>query len=454
MALSFIKEIGGRSGVFDRRFLIGLFFPVLAGLITAYTVFTKELPYDLLVWTYLIAITFTVSVVFIELAPRLCWMLSRTGKKYKKDLNVNYEEMFVKPVEKKIDGFGIDRKKYEKQFKGKFAEFSDNARRDYLSSFFLPEQRYSHEKLYLSETRFIFCFTVAFMALVNLLMTLICSLTEINFWIIQRDRIESLSTTIGSLFFAVAVIFSMMVWYQSQFFWEMVITSTNAPFKPRERELHLREGKIETLSQFVSGKMFASNELNENQLIKESAKPLIDPIIREEFKFKNREVLIAQILNRFLDKNSEYLGIDSKQATELSRDISIASQFVKAASYEKEPELKRIELYKGISVTIDKKRDETSRYSRLGRFISYLLAIASVILALTSITVVILPSMPPSYVNTALDIVRLSTIAIISALLAQGIKMLAREVYGKYRFIRENWYNIMHFQWTDIIRSS
>jgi len=309
VALDILKDIGTRSGVFDRRALIGILFPIIVGMFVSFVLSYKKLPDDLNSWIYLIVLSITITILINELSPRICWRFSRVKSNYFNYLNKYIDRLFIEPSAEFLSEYNINEKAYEQVFEEAIPDFVKRAREDYYENYFIPSRRYSHEKLILNETRIILCFSFFLMALLNLFLTILYSLGDISIVILTRDKITTLSGIVGSGFFIITLSFLFITLFVAKNTWKLIVKSTNTPYQETEHETDVRESTIGVIKDFQE----------EEAILAKSLEPISQTFIRDEFAFRVKRNILMKLLQTILQQK---LKIGVSEASVISKKIS------------------------------------------------------------------------------------------------------------------------------------
>lgn len=345
MAIEFVKEVAERSGIYDRRFLIGLAFPVFINIIILHTIAYTTLPDDVQDWIYTILITFTIGILLNEYAPDMCWRISRSKKRYRHYLQKNFDPLFYKPVKETIAELKIKPKDYKDKFKEELSFFVDDAEDHYFSNYTNPNTRYGHLILQKKETRLLFSFIIIIFSIINLIASLaFIFIPDFNIWIFSRDQITSdlLRIILCTLFSGGIVIGFLMFLTQYKNFWEYSIQSTHAPYLEEEREKYDRK----TIMDFYFNpqeQMFISSLPLDTQEVKNFLEKAYSNILLDEIKQIVAKTSLQRTFTDFFEINAEKLSIKVGYVPRLSKELSeVRFRTRKAIEFIDQQELRRL----------------------------------------------------------------------------------------------------------------
>ena len=276
MAFEFLHEVGVRSGIYDRRFILGVFFPTLIGILIAFVLTFAAIPTDLIIWFYLFFIAFTLALLLMELSSYVCWSVTRAGTNYNNFLSKNIQKIFIEPVKENLRVEEIENSDHSEKNLKKFLIYTNvdskeerinlddyyrlceilviphltyNARQDYVKSYFIPKKRYNHESLMLVETRLLQFFTMSLMSLFNLILAFIYSNISFDLVLFKRDQITSDIAVYSVLGLCIITFLCLIFLFKTRkFVWIAIIKSTNVPFIESPRETNIRNSMTELLT--------------------------------------------------------------------------------------------------------------------------------------------------------------------------------------------------------------
>ncbi|MFX0115650.1 MAG: hypothetical protein ACFFB3_13960 [Candidatus Hodarchaeota archaeon] len=231
MALE-VSEFLSETRIFNRRFLVGIFFPTFSEILFLHLLLLKSLPNDVTPVLFLAGFATGVSLVLERFAGRSIWIGAFCGGHYRRER----KEFFEEKIEEDSDLTSLLISNYIEDLEMK-------ARGSYLGDFWARKNSYELEALERAETDYLLGFFFLLYGVIDLFLVSYLSAHSIDLVIYERDTIESNILILSLISF-------LLVWNAISFFYLANKRGrlnrrifTNLPVPYRERREDIRETK-------------------------------------------------------------------------------------------------------------------------------------------------------------------------------------------------------------------
>lgn len=317
MATRLIETIGSNLDIFNRRYAIGLFFPILFELIVLSTILFKKPPFELGEWFYTILIVLFVSIPFALFSEKFVWKLTRTSKFYTNYLEENFEKLFKDRI---IEDMGKINEVIEKNIldslKNNMDLILNRTKAEYYRTYDSGSKRLSDKILQKYEGLFLLGVIFGISSLINSIILFKLSWSGIEFFIFFRDQIVSPDINIisWSLLGIFAILLILMYFFSGAVSYQ-ILSSLSVPFVEDTEYKKLRSTVFNVISHFdaISENNFKKIKFIENN---------ISEYFEEEFKWAIKESTKIQLINEILQDKKYEISIDPIVLEEVSRAIA------------------------------------------------------------------------------------------------------------------------------------
>ncbi len=217
-----LPEFLSDAQIFNRRFLIGIFFPTFTEILFLQLILHKEIPSDFNPILVLAAIAVGISLVLERFAGRMIWIGAFCGRHYRKERKSFFEE---KTSEKtKLSSLLIS---------NYIEDLEKKARGSYLTDFWDRRSHYDLEALGRRETDFLLAFLFLIYGLGNFFLINYLAHYTIDLEIFTRDTIDSsnLIFLISTLLFIWIVFFSLYLFQKQIQLTRRIFTNLPVPYR-------------------------------------------------------------------------------------------------------------------------------------------------------------------------------------------------------------------------------